>query len=59
MLNGVPEQQISWVVGVVIAKEICSMLPPYAPRKIVTRFGEGPKRKAQMREHNALSFSLY
>ena len=59
MLNGVAEQQISWVLGVVIAKEICSMPPPYAARKIVARFGEGLKRKAQMREHKALSFSLY
>ena len=46
MLNGVPEQLISSVLGVVSAKEICSMPPPYALRKIVTRFGEGPKRKA-------------
>ena len=59
MLNEVPEHPISWVLGVVIAKEICSMLPPYAARKIVTRFGEGPQPKSQMREHIALSLSLY
>ena len=59
MLNGVPEQPISSVLGVVIAKEICSILPSYALRKIVTRFGEGPKRKDQIREHNSLTFSLY
>ena len=30
-------------LGVVIAKENCSMPPSYAPREIVMRFGEGPQ----------------
>ena len=35
---------ISWILGVVIAEEICGFSLPYAPRQIVVRFGEGPQR---------------